>query len=537
MGRTFIMALIGLALATTVAAQAPLFPDAPADARLRDNGWFAPRARRIVLPPLPSTIDTAVIIPIDTDIRHPTSQKVLAQQITKARGLGAQLVIFDIDTPGGESQAMLAMCDLITQELEGVYTVAFVDPEAMSAGAIISLACDEIVMVPDGVIGDAMPIMIGPNGLQEIPAAERGKVESYARAKTRILCERNGYNLALAEGMITLTDELWLIRNTRTGEQKVINVDRKVTGGEEPSPAVAVYPNSGDWVYVELVDAPTELVTFTASQALRYGLVDRVVADEAELLAAFGVTGQPHHLRMSGTEELSHFLSSTKVTSLLMTLGIILIITELRMPGFGIAGGLAIACFAVLFGSRYLTGLAQWWELAIIIAGIVLIILEVTVIPGFGVTGIIGAIMILVGLVAVFIANAPSAPPIPVTPSDWHRLSSGFLGIMFAVAISIPLSILMVRLIPSVPGVRKLTLAQAPHYEEPTVTPNSPLKTVAVGDIGVVEGRCRPVGKVRFGESLLDATADGEYVEAGQKVRVVRASGNHLIVEPLKGEA
>ena len=532
--RTLIIATV--LIATVSAAWSQPIADAPIGARQRDAGWFAPRRRTVMPPMLPAEIDNVAIIPIEGDIRHPSSQKVLARQIITARSLGAELVIFDINTPGGELRAMDAMCDLITKELKDVYTVAFVNNEAISAGAIFSLACDEIVMVPDGLIGDSMPIIIGPEGLQALPAAERGKIESYLRANVRRLCERNGYNVALGEGMVTLTDEVWLIRNSTTRELKIINVDRDTPGGEEPAPTQTVYADQADWVYVERVDAASELVTFTATQAYDYGLIDRKVADEPDLLAAFGATGEPHRLTASAAEGISYFLSSSAITSVLMSMGIILVLLELRTPGFGIAGSLAIVCFAVLFGSRYITGLAQWWELSIIAIGIILLVLEVAVIPGFGVAGITGGLMIIFGLVAVSIANAPDRLPIPSTEMDWNMLTASMLGFVLAVAVAAVASIGLVRLIPKVPGARKLALGEAVHYEATTVTADSAFTTVAIGDIGTVASMCRPVGKVWFGESLLDATAAGEYVEPGRKVRVTRLDGNHLIVEQLKDE-
>jgi len=530
------LVIVAVVVASVSMTWAQTSSDAPAGARMRDAGWFGPRRRSVVPPVLPAEVPNCVIIEIRDGIRFPASSDILSRQIIEARSFGPQVVIFDIYTPGGDSRAMEAMCDLITKELKDVYTIAFVNDEAISAGAIISLACDEIVMVPNAMIGDAMPIFIGPNGIQPLPAAERGKAESYIRADVRTLCERNGYNVAIGEGMVTLTDVVWLIRNTDTGELNAINVDRDIPGGEDPSPGKQVYADDTDWVYVERIDADNELVTFTTSQAYEYGLVDRVVEDENDLLAVLNVTGEPKRLTRSGVEGLTHFLSSSAISSLLMTLGIILFITELRTPGFGIAGGLAIACFAVLFGSRYLTGLAQWWEISVIAIGVILLILEVAVIPGFGVAGILGSIMILFGLFAILIPNAPDRLPIPTTDMDWAMLGAGLLGFTLAIAIAAVVSIGLMRLVPKVPIARKLTLGEPVHYESATVTDQSAFTDVTEGDVGTVESMCRPVGKVRFGESLLDATATGEYVQPGRKVRVTQVCGNHLIVEPLTDE-
>jgi len=499
------------------ALRANAWPGAPEGARIRQRGWFPPREPGTPPPALPAEITRAFIIPIHGDIRWRSSSDIVRRKIVQAKARGAEIVIFDMDTPGGVSRAMDDICDAISQDLAGVYTVAYVKPEAFSAGAIISLACNEIVMVPRGVIGDAMPIMFGPEGLQAIPKEERGKIESGARARLRLLTERNGYSQALGEGMITLSMELWLFRNNDTGELRIIDVDAEEL--EEP------------WQRAERIDGPNELVTFTANEAYEAGLTDHTLANYDAVKAHYNIVAEPVTLEMDFTERLAYILSSMPVTSLLMAAGLMLIFVEIRTPGFGVAGIGAVICFGILFGGRYITGLAQWWEVALIVLGLGLLLVEIFLIPGFGVVGTAGAACLLVGLLAIIVPNAPDKLPIPETDLDWSFFTKGLMALGLGFVAGLIGSLLLVQYMPKLPITSRLALADAPVYDEPTVTAGSPLGKVAIGEKGVVEAMCRPVGKVRFGQELLDAAAEGDYINVGEKVRLVRVEGNRLVVE------
>ena len=162
-------------------ATGPAMVRVEGDRVITPDGWFArPEVQR---PPLPEKITNAFVIPIHGPIGTSTYEAV-KRKIVKCKSSGAQMVIFDMKTPGGSLKAMMGIIEQILDELPGVTTVAYVNPRAISAGAIISLACHEIVMSPRAIIGDAMPIMISPQGqLVPIPKAERAKIESYTLAE------------------------------------------------------------------------------------------------------------------------------------------------------------------------------------------------------------------------------------------------------------------------------------------------------------------------------------------------------------------
>ena len=496
-----------------------------ADGRLR-----RPRVSR---PKLPQKITRAFVIPIREPITSKTHDAI-RRKVTR-RAAGAEIIIFDMNTPGGEMGAMRKISRLIVDELENIYTVAYINPEAFSAGAIISLACNEIVMVPTAVIGDAMPIMIGPGGtLVRIPDKVRGKIESAARAEVRVLAKRNGYNEALCQAMITIDMEIWLIRHRRTGEVRV--VDRaewrgRVAGVPTTRPSGAAAPADAPWEYVLTIDGPGELVTLTAGEALRYGLAAHVLKDMGALKTHYDIVAEPVVLGDNWSEKLVEFLMHPAVLGFLFFVAILCTYVEINTPGFGVAGGVAIACAAVILGSRYLTGLASAWEIALFALGVVLLLVEIFITPGFGVLGTLGIICCVVGLLAMIVPNAPDKLPWPEGPLDWSVFTNGILALSLGFLAAIGGSIIVARYLPEVPVAGKLVLAPPRLGGVGPAGEGAAILQVRPGQVGRVVQTCRPVGKIQIGDALVDAIADGAFLSAGTDVVVLRNEGNRVVVE------
>jgi membrane-bound serine protease (ClpP class) len=507
---------------------------APKGARKTEGGWFAPIQRGTPAPKLPARVEKAFVIPVRAPIDRNLYDAVKRKAMT-CKSKGAELVVFDMDTPGGRSDVMTEISNLITEDLRDTYTIAYVNPEAMSAGAVISLSCDEIAMTPAGKIGDAMPIMLGPEGIIPIPEKERGKIESYAKAVIRSLAKRNGYNADLCEAMITITIEIWLIRNSETGELRYLNLEKHpgYKGSKDPKDmSPKLKPDlEQPWRYVRRVVAPNGLLTMTADEAVDLRFAKHVFPTIKELAAHYHVQGQPERLTDTWSERLVQFLTSAPVTAILVFVFILGFYVEVNTPGIGFPGLLAISALAILFGSRYLTGLAQWWEVALFAVGLLLLALEIFVIPGFGVAGILGILFCVVGLLAILIANAPDKLPIPSTDLDWTMFGNGLFAIGAGFVCALIGAAMLSRVLPKVPVASRLVLASAEHVEAAPVSEQSAFVRIKPGQTGTVETLCRPVGKAWFGEELLDVTCEGGFLRPGQKIRVVRFEGNRVVVE------
>lgn len=524
------LATTAAATPATEPASAPAYAaQAPPGAHVTDLGWFAPIKPAVPPPTLPEPVERVFVIPVEGPVTA-TLADTLARKIGLIRREGAELAIFRIDSPGGELEHMQRITRMITEDLQDVRTVAYVSPSAYSAAAIISLACDEIVMSPLGKIGDAMPISVGPQGLVEIPEKERGKIESALRSEIRSLAERNGYDQELCEGMVTITMELWLIRHRGSGQLKIVGAEEwrgRVLG----EPKVSEPPRDSQWEYIRQVDGPMELVTLTASEAQFYGLSRGTFDNVEQVLRHYGAPGKPTVLTDVWSEQLVAFLTSPAVSGLLLMVAVISLYVELQHPGISVAGGLALACFAVLFGSRYLIGLAAWWEIAAFVLGLGLIAVEVFVIPGFGVAGVLGIILCLLGLMAMIIPNAPNELPIPRTRLDWDMFSESLMATCLAFIgafVAIPI---LARVLPKMPLANRLVLMPPTGALGGSATEDAAVLTLQVGQVGMLESPCRPAGKARFGDHLVDVTTQGAFLAAGTRVRILDRQGNQVVVE------
>ncbi len=539
--RTFaiLAALAVMILSQTLAlAQGPK-PSAtsPAGAwRTTKEGWFAKPKRSMPLPALPDKVQTAVVIPIREEISNKTYETML-RKITRCKGLGVKLIIFDMDTFGGGVLAALDISRMIKTELSGIRSVCFVRTRAISAGALIALACDEIVMTPVGKLGDCAPI--SPQG--KLEGVEREKIESPLRAEFSESATLRGYSVPLAESMVSWHREVWLVRNIKTRELRYVaaeNFRAKVAPVEgNADTGLKRKPKIYQWELLRVVVQEEELLTMDTAKALDLGFVAATI--EATTQSPHAGIKKHYNIQElqvfedNWSETAVGFLTSATVTGILLMAGVFLIYAELQAPGFGIAGGLAAACFAVMFGSRYLIGLAQVWEIALFVVGIVLLLVEVFVIPGFGLAGLSGILCCIIGLLAIIVPNAPNEWPVPITDMDWGFFHDGLMAMGLGLIGAFVLASLLAKYFRRIPFASRMILAEAVAATEAPTTDTSPMQHIGVGDIGIVDSICRPVGKVRFGDELFDASGDGVTIETGKTVRVIRKDSNRLIVEKI----
>ncbi|MFP3936705.1 MAG: NfeD family protein [Phycisphaerae bacterium] len=519
-------------MAGSVSAQtATRSVEPPEGARVTEDGWFAPADRGRELPELPEEVTKAFVIPLREQINAKTSAS-MRRKFIQCRARGAELVIIDMDTPGGAVDATLEITKLIKNELRDIRVVTFVRTEAISGGAFVAMACDEIIMTPLSKMGDAAPVSMRG----KLEGVTREKIESYLRTEIEESAKLNGYPPAPAQAMVSAHLEVWLIRNKDTGELRYVfrndwrgRVD--APGGATTAPTDA----DADWELAKVAVREGELLAVTTSEAEEFGLVSHVVdatSEEpyADILEHYNVITPPTVLADTWSERFVGFLLSPPVMGFLFFAALLCAYVEINTPGFGVAGGTALALFALLFGAPYLAGLANWWEIALVVVGIILIALEVFVIPGFGVAGVLGGLMLLAGLMGILVPNPPDRLPIPQTDLGWETFSDsafalgvGFVGALVGAGF-------LSKYIPKVPVARKLILTEPAAATGEHLHEESPYKRVRPGAVGSVEAMCRPVGRARFGDELLDVVTEGETIEPGATVRVLYRRGNRLVV-------
>ncbi len=508
---------------------------APPEAKVTDEGWFAPAKRGRPIPSLPEQVRKAYVIPIREEITSKTFAAMKRKAI-RCKGSGAELIILDMDTWGGQVIAALDMARLLKTDLKNIRTVCYVRTRGISAGALIALACDEIVMTRVGKLGDCAPIVM----MQKLEGVEREKGESPLRAEFRESAELNGYPRALAESMVSWDVEVWLVRNKKTHELRY-GFRHDWRGRVDIPLGVATAPSNpkSRWELVKVVLAEKKLLTMTSTQAQDYGfasgIIDPADTDDplGKLREHYNVIGEPTVLTDNWSEKLVELLTSPYLVGFLTFVAILCAYVEINTPGFGIAGAVAITCVAIVFGSRFLVGLATWWEIVIVAIGIVLILVEVFVTPGFGIPGIAGILCVVVGLLAMIVPNAPNKLPIPHTDLDWSIFTNGVLALVIAFLCALGAIPIVAKYLPKVPIASRLILQPTVIAGMSPATQQAPIRSIRPGDVGITESTLRPVGEVRFGDHLVSAIAEGEFISPGTRVRVLKNEGNRVMVTPV----
>lgn len=439
--------------------------------------------------------------------------------------MGADFIILDIQTYGGRVDSADEISKYLIQDLPGkVHTVAYVSTEAISAGAMISVSCQNIIMRHNTTIGCSAPIIMGDS---EMGQTEREKSESFVRSTFSRAAQANGYPEAILRAMVSRDIEVWQVKNLKTGQNEYFEKNYL------PSD-----PNQYDLAGKNMVDPAGELLTLTDQKALQYGVAHAVVDDMDGVLEFLrkrydvNLSGDVIRMETMWSEEMVRWLNSPIISSLLI-MGILLgIYVELHTPGLGLPGLLALICLVILVGSRYLSGMANWIEVAVLAIGIILLLLEIFVIPGFGLPGIAGILCILGGLFALMVRNAPDELPWPQTQPAWDVFATNvlaFLGGIFGFA---AIAWVLARFLPKAAFLSGLTLrpSDTVRMQIGQSEPALARPSVQLGDKGIVETTLRPAGTARFGGKLFDVVCQAEFIQSGASVKVVEISGNRIVV-------
>lgn len=398
--------------------------------------------------------------------------------IQQAEEANALLLIFDIETWGGRVDAAVMMKDAILQT--EIPTVAFINQRGISAGALIALANDLIVVVDGASIGAATPITAGGGTAQ--PVEE--KFVSAFRSEFRATAEATARNGAVAESM----------------------VDARVEVGG--------------------IIQSGKLLTLTGQEALRVGFAEININTLDGVLGLFELEDAVVTIiDESWSETLVRFLTSSAISGILMTLGMLGLFFELMSPGFGWAGGMGIICLILFFAGHLLVNLAGMEEMLLFVAGVLLLMLEVFVIPGFGAAGVAGLLAILASLAMALVSLDMDLSFSPV------GLTGAVTRVAFALIGTVVFSVVLFKYVPRTRFGRKLVLQEALASGSSVETPEDALSS---GMTGVATTDLKPFGRARFGSERAEVVSEGRYVEKGEPVRISRVAGGRIEVRPVK---
>jgi len=416
------------------------------------------------------------IFDIDEEIAPPVVRR-MEKAFSQAKELKADLIVIHMNTYGG----LVVSADTIRTRIlnSKIPIVVFIDNNAASAGALISIACDSIYMRSGANIGAATVVNQSAQAMPD-------KYQSYMRSTMRATAEANGRDPHIAEAM----------------------VDQDI--------------------YVEGVSDTGKVLTFTTSEAIANGFCEAEVSSIDEIIKRYGFTEYTtQHLELKATDAMIDFLISPYIHGILIMIIMGGLYFELQTPGMGFPSLASLAAAMLYFAPLYIEGVAENWEILVFVAGIILIFLEVMVIPGFGIAGVGGIVLMIFGLVLSLLNNVAL---------DFSLVTfNALLEAVFIVILSIFGSIIIAFF-----GVKHV-LTNPNYGLALTAEMNSSDGFVAaklepkgfIGSEAVAYTVLRPAGKIEIENSIYDATTDESFIDKGDKVKIVNFINSQLVVRKL----
>jgi len=456
----------------------------------------------------------AWVIPVRGDIDR-GMVVFLRRGIERAVREGAEFLIFDINTFGGRVDSALQITTLIGS-VDEAETIAYIttSPESLgvswSAGALISFSCSRIFMAPGTSIGAAAPVYM----TQEGPQSAGEKTVSAVRAQIAALAEKNGYPVNIARAMVDTDIE---IREVLVGDEIHVLTEDETEALEREGEK----PERG-----RVVSQKGKLLTLTAKEMERYKVSSGTVADTKKLLDSLGIGGSGAvTVEKTVADKAVEIITGSAVTSLLIVMGLIALFLEITSPGFGVPGTVAILCFAVVFASYALLGTVGSIELILFVIGLVLLIVEVFLIPGFGVVGIAGLILIVLSLIL-----SMQGFVLPRYNWQWVIFRRNILVVVSSAVGAIAAFALLASLLPQVGLFSRLTLQTAQTTDAGYTVQEPEVEGRLLGKRGAAITTLRPSGKAEFEGEVLPVETDGEFLSIGDSVQIIEVSGNRIIV-------
>ncbi|MEJ2187021.1 MAG: NfeD family protein [Gemmatimonadota bacterium] len=391
------------------------------------------------------------------------------RSLREAEQAGAPAAVLVLETPGGRIDAAQRIVDAVDRAKLPVY--AFVDRRAYSAGAMIALAADSIFMVPGAVMGAATPVTGEGHKAPE-------KIVSAMRSQMRALAEEHGLDPAVAEAM----------------------VDEDV--------AIPDVVQKG------------KLLTLTTDEAVAIGYAHRVDGWDG-LMAAIGDEGAPVvATRVNWAEGLVRIITNPILAPILLSLGFLGLLIEIKTPTFGLAGLVGAGSLALFFGGHYLAGLAGSEELILLVAGLVLLGIEVFLVPGFGIFGVLGIGGIAASIYLSLVGEL-------ATFTDYTHAAAILSTTVIVVAVA---GWALLRHLPASRRFLKTGIFLGESTNRDTGYLSSAVRPELIGMMGVAVTDLHPAGVGRFAEERLDVVAEEGWIEAGTAIELVRAEGYRHVV-------
>lgn len=394
----------------------------------------------------------------------------LERVINEAEAANAKAILLEVNTFGGRVDAATEIKDLLLNtELK---SIAYVNKRAISAGAFISLACNTIGMAPGSSMGAATVVDQEGNKGSE-------KQISYFRTEMGATAEHRGRSRQIAEGMV---------------DEDVI---------------------------VEGLSEKGKLITLSADEAVKWEMADLVAPTLSALLDSLELGEEiVIYSETNWAENVVRFLTGPVISSFLISLGFLGLFFELQSPGWGVAGSFGLICLILFFGSQYIINLASSLEIVLFFIGVILLVVELFVLPGFGIAGIAGITCMVASIYLSLLGSWDS-----VTAPDLGNAATRLAGALFITVAGVTL---MFKYGPKTKMWQRLTLGGEQRVDEGYIATKD--YSQYVGLTGKALTPLRPAGTGLIGNNRLDVVSEGGFIDQDVPIVVIRTEGYRLIV-------
>jgi membrane-bound ClpP family serine protease len=451
--------------------------------------------------------------PVMVSIEGPITPRMARQLDTivtsETRERNVNWVGVRIDSTGGN----LIDCQRVADRLAGldaddVETVAYVPMDASGGAALVALACEQVIMQPEAHIGGKGTMDLSREDLN-------AAIESIKGSMTK--SSRHGWSLLAAT--IDPDVELFTYRNTQTGNMRTFSPEE-----------VEEFPDAKDWQKGPRVKPAGEVLRLESNRAKELGIATHVVDSFDEFKQLYGFERDPRMAEPNWALELIEALSSPGLAVVLLVIGFVGIYVEVHTPGVGAGAFVAAIAFMLFFWSNFLHGTAGWLEVLLFVGGVLFLLIEMLVLPGFGIFGLGGGLMILASLVL-----ASQTFVLPQSDSELKELRHSLTIVAAATLCVVVASVALRRYLPHAPGFRTMVLNPTPEEDLIELDHREALADFSylVGQQGVAATNLMPAGKAEFEGQLVDVIAEGLPIERGQAVMVTKTRANRVMVRPV----
>ena len=410
----------------------------------------------------------------------PTAVRIVDRAIREAKEMNADYIIMSLDSYGG----LLDAGDTIHVKLLRcpIPVLCYITNNAASAGALIAISCDSIYMSPYAKIGAASVVD------QEGKVVDE-KYQAYMRGIMRSTAEANGRDPEIAEAMVQ-------------------------GGGAVPG----------------IIDS-NKILTFTTAEAIKYNYCEGEANSVEDLLAKLNITNyEITEYETTGMDKVMAFLLNPVLRGLCITFIFLGLYFELQSPGIGFALVIAVIAALLYFAPLYVEGLAANWEILFFIIGLILIILEIFVVPGFGVTGIAGIVLTFSALVLAMVKNVG----FNFEMSGDGEITTSLLIVLSSFVISLAVMFAFFGRFTRSKLFKTLSLQTSENHSEGYNSTIFNIPSDFIGKTGIAMSDLRPAGKIEINNEWYDGQSDGEFISKGELVKVVSVMNNYLIVRVSK---